>query len=219
MLIIETYSTNLILRGDKIIETNFSKKCAFARTKSVRCSAFFVLVCIYFGCLPVFGLQTVKSSGAIFCPLMKKWILRENYSRQPKKADLLADICAPKKIKTAFLEDAVKNFRVLPSALNLEQTEDLFFSYARKGECAFAEAGRSRGAPEQRFGQAAAGEKSLVNRQNDSGKTVVERFALKQLARPPTTTVVPLLYTLQNARQLRSISRRIRPRAPPFPFA
>ena len=145
---------------------------------------------------------------------MKKWVSRDDFPPQPKSGELLADICAPKKLKSAFLEESVKNLRFSQSSFASEQIEDLFFGYAEKGKCAFAEIGRFPDLPKRRLLQSAAGEKSLVNRQNDFGKRNVEKFVLKQLARPPTIAPKSLFKT-SAVRELRFVSRRIQPRAPP----
>ena len=173
-----------------------------------------MLLGVYLGCLPVFGFQTAGSPGFVYCPLQEKWVARGGFSTPPKKVEPLADVCAPQKIKAAFLAESVNDFRFLRISFDSEQTTNLFFSYAEEGNRAFAEIERSPDLPERRLLQAAAAQKSLVNRQKDFDKKAVEKFVLKQLARPPTTGS-KTFYQTQSVRALGSVSRRIQPRAPP----
>lgn len=96
-----------------------------------------------------------------------------------------------------------------------EQTEKIFFSYLEKGKQAFAELSSSPNLPEPRLARLAATQKSTGGSYKTDFDTIqTEVFTLAQAARPPTVQKSAAFETTA-FRRLETISRRIRPRAPP----
>ena len=175
--------------------------------------AWMIFSCLLFCSVPLSAQQKLSSSDAVFCPLQKTWV-KKNQSTQ-SIGNSLDEICAPNEHKQHFVYDLAKSLfskRVESAQISQEQ---LFFQYLEKGKQVFAETAPFRNTPDRRLVNAAAKEKSgTANYSVDFHRRPAESFILKVLARPPTFNH-NTNFDFQFTQELKKISRQINPRSPP----
>lgn len=178
---------------------------------SVRYFAWLILLSFSFSLTPVRAFQTSKSADAVYCPLQKIWV--ERYVPTAKVENPLKNICAADDGKKTFLFELSKKYAARQVGDSAE-VEHSFFNYVDNGKRASAVILPSQSAPEPQLDKSAATEKITGGYQNFFIKKSAADFVLPRKARPPTV-VAETIYNSKTFQELTSISRRIKPRAPP----
>ncbi len=173
-----------------------------------------LLLGIFLGSLPLAFHTQARQANLVYCPLQKK-LVAPNEPAALAQREPLAELCAPQSSKSDFLLASARKLRLSKISLNEWQNEELFFSYAQKGDAAFAALNGSGNLPESLFTEASNIEKTTASYQSDFGKRAVAAVIVGQLPRPPPAEVSVEIYHSQNATELSSVSWRIKPRAPP----
>lgn len=189
------------------------KKVNSARGIPARVFACLILLCISFSSLPAFAHQSSKSSDLVFCPLQKTWV--QKYIPPVKVKEPLGEICASDRQKDSFFFEMSERLPLLRFIQDSEQTEKLFFNYTEKGKRAFAGILPPENLPESQLAKlASTGKIAGNNYKTNFDRDKSEAFVLAQRPRPPTIQNVASFETT-TFRELKTISRRIQPRAPP----
>lgn len=182
---------------------------------TAQCLSLFVLLGIFLGSVPLAFYTQARQANLVYCPLQKKWVASNKPAALARK-ELLAELCAPQSSKSSFLLASARKLQLSKISLNERQNEELFFSYAQKGDAAFAALTSPGNLPESLFTKLSKVEKTTASYQSDFSKRAVAATTIGQLPRPPPLAEVSVeIYHSQNAAELSSVSRRIKPRAPP----
>lgn len=165
---------------------------------------------------PISARQKSSSTDLVYCPLQKTWVKNGRLETPSQTVDSsLDEICATSEHKQHFVLDLAKSLFSKRIESSRVTQANLFFQYLEKGRQAFAEVAPFRNAPDNQFVRAAAKEKSgAANYRVSFEPRLPESFGLEVLARPPTTDDAAK-FNFQFAFELKKISRRINPRAPP----
>lgn len=183
----------------------------------MRCLTWFVISGLYLGSLHLPAAASVRPSALVFCPLQKTWV-EKNAAPRVERESFLRNICAVGKRKKDFLAEISQNLRLLSSIADREQSESLFFRYAEGGRQALASASSAPNAPDPTFIHSPKSEKSVGGERINLAERKLEAFSLPQLPRPPTFQSV-VNFPAPRSVKLTSVSRRIKPRAPPVFFS
>jgi hypothetical protein len=174
-----------------------------------------VLACVYLGSLQVSNARQGLASDEVFCPLQRTWVKRGPASFTTKKQrEPLKNICASDERKSDFLTEFLERLPLIKIIPGAEETEKLFFAYFAEGKPALANFISSHSTPEPQFISSARTEKSANNTRFEFAKKAVEFIVPGLQPRPPTLAAVNN-FTSQTIFELKNISRRIQPRAPP----
>lgn len=181
-----------------------------------RVFAWLILFCISLCLMPAFGQKSIASADLVYCPLQKNWVAKNSAPMPPIRAGKpLGEICSSERQKEVFFFDLSKNLNFRQIVFNQQNGEKLFFNYLEKGKQAFAEIAPSQNLPDRQLAKLASTEKSTGgNYRTDFIQTPSEVFALHQFPRPPTVHKVVSDNSF-SFREIKTISRRIAPRAPP----
>jgi hypothetical protein len=187
------------------------------RKKSLgRCLTALVLFCVYFSSLQLSHGAVLRSPDEVFCPLRKTWVKKTAAipaAIAGKQKEPLKDICARIERKESFLFELTESLRFIRATPNDRETEKLFFSYFAKGKPALKFYISSQNIPEPQFLGSIKAEKRANNSQTElsaSPKNPAPAKYQLSLIAGAADEFFPAV-----AVELKNISRRISPRAPP----
>ena len=177
-----------------------------------------IFCAIFFNSFPAFGEKKSDSADLVFCPLQKIWVKKNSsVSRSEKPRNLLDGICSSEKEKQSFIFELTQNINFRQLTFAGKNGENLYFDFLQKGKKAFAEAAAPQNIPNREIANTGSIEKGTnSNFKKDFSRVKSGIFSLEQFARPPTFTE-NFSYSFIIFREMKTISRRIAPRAPPIP--
>jgi hypothetical protein len=180
-----------------------------------QCLTAVVLLCVYSGTLHLPGGNSGSFSDEVFCPLQKTWVKKNSaVTLTAKQREPLKDICARDERKSDFLSEFIESLRFTRLRPTGEETAKLFFAYFTDGRPALTGFVSSRNIPGPQFISSVRIEKSAKNAEFDLAKRTAE-FLVPAPSPRPATVVSEDDLTSQTVTELKNISRRIKPRAPP----
>lgn len=158
--------------------------------------------------------QPVNNLDLVFCPLQKTWVKRNPAPEKAFKFEPLEEICAANEQKESFIFESFQKLALAKISLDIKKTENLFFDYAEKGKEVFTMLSNSHSLPETQLSKADNPKKAIFNLQKDFIKKETGIFLLPAQPRPPTFQITANFIS-QKFVELKNISRKISPRAPP----
>jgi hypothetical protein len=195
-----------------MLSNSHSKRLVRSLTQ---CRTAAVLLCVYLGTLNFSYLQQGSAASEVFCPLQKTWVKKNPASvLTEKQREPLKDICASDSRKSSFLSEFIESLRFTQLRPTNEETVKVFFAYFNGGKAVFKSFVSSHNTPEPQFISQVRTEKSAKNSGFDFVKKTPEILSFSLQPRPPTVTAADN-FIPQTVIQLKNISRRISPRAPP----
>ena len=180
-----------------------------------RCLTVSVLLSVYLGSLNLTTAEAAGTGNKVFCPLQKTWVRKSPATAlSQKQRDPLKDICGPDERKTEFLLQLSESLRLTRARPTSQEIIKLFFAYFAEGKPALTRFVSSQNVPGPQFFSGSRQEKGVNNTRSDLAQNTDKVFALARvrsvIALSETNFVSHYPPTLKN------ISRRIKPRAPPF---
>jgi hypothetical protein len=192
------------------------KKTVAVIRSLTHCLTALILLSLFTGSLHLIAKTQLKSSDAVFCPLQKTWVKKNTpgFSTE-KQREPLKNICARDERKSEFLTELFGAFGLYNIKPAEDQTEKLFFAYYSQGRSAITAFVSSHNTPERQFTSSGENEKSAQNPGFKIAAANVQKITLTAL--PYHLTASPEnAFVSANINELKNISRRIQPRAPPF---
>ena len=164
----------------------------------------------------IFAETPLAPAEMVYCPLTKK-LQPVKAAKKAARPNPLGEICADETTKKAFADELFAQNLLRTNAPHEEQFEKLVFDFFQKGKTAFADLPRLPDAPRKNSLKTFSAVTGFGKTDETQflGKSTFDDFSPSQKPRPPTPAAVNL-FESRNFRELREISRRIAPRAPPF---
>lgn len=158
--------------------------------------------------------SSVRSAAMVYCPLTKT-LQPVNPPPSVARAFSLNEICAADSEKLRLTAAIAENLKLKFINYSADNFEDLAFDFWQKGKSAFDSSPNLPNSPQEFAVKNSFA--SIGYGDNFSFKivwTATEKFAFQTQPRPPTALDFPD-FNRKDALNLKSISRRIAPRAPP----
>jgi hypothetical protein len=196
---------------------NEGKKTAAAIRGLTHCLTALIFLSLFTGSFCLAVNTQFKSSDAVFCPLQKTWVKKNSPGfGTEKQREPLKNICAPDERKSGFLTELFGAFGLFNIKAAEDQTEKLFFAYYSQGRSAIAAFVSSHNTPGPQFISSGENEKSVRNPGFEIVAANVQKIITAAPPRHSTASPENAFVSSKNFKELKNISRRIQPRAPPF---